>query len=194
MSITEPPFDNRHRPPLFQTFTHLASNRDITVVALHLKSKRCNDPQGENADLGDGQSCWNAARTEAARFLAERFNLDPCAGTESDNILMLGDYNAHSREDPLSALSEAGYVNVMGEDALHHSFVFQGQSGALDHGFASPGLAALATASVWHINADEASWLDYNTEFKTPEIDALLYRPNAYRSSDHDPLIIDLRF
>ncbi len=177
-----------------QTFTHLGSGRDITVVALHLKSKRCNDPQGENADLDDGQGCWNAARTEAAQFLADRFAADPCAGIEAENILMLGDFNAYSMEDPISALTDAGFVNLMASAAPHHSFVFQGQSGALDHGIASPGLAAVANASVWHINADEAPWRDYNVEFKTPEIDALLYRPDAWRSSDHDPLIIDLRF
>ena len=37
----------------------------------------------------------------------------------------------------------------------------------------------------WHINADEADVLDYDTRFKPPAQDAL-YEPDAYRSSDHD--------
>jgi Ca2+-binding RTX toxin-like protein len=41
---------------------------------------------------------------------------------------------------------------------------------------------------VWHINADEPSVIDYNTEFKPQD----LYAANAYRSSDHDPVIVGL--
>ena len=194
MAIVDAPFDQHHRPPLIQSFVHLATGRVLTVVALHLKSKRCNGPQGKNVDLGDGQSCWNAARVEATRFLADWLTRNPAADIEQDNILILGDFNAHSREDPLTALIESGFVRIVPAASGHHSFVFQGQTGALDHGFASPGLAAIASASVWHINADEAPWLDYNLENKSVEDDALLYRPDPYRSSDHDPLIIDLAF
>jgi predicted extracellular nuclease len=187
-----PPFDQRHRPPLIQTFDHQASGRSLTVVALHLKSKRCNNPSGADVNRGDGQGCWNHARTEATRFLANWLIHEPPAGVDPDSILLLGDFNAHTLEDPLRVLTESGLVNLMGDSKPHHSFVFAGQSGSLDHGFASQSLASLARTSVWHINADEAIWLDYNLESRTPELDARLYRPDAYRSSDHDPLIIDL--
>ena len=50
----------------------------------------------------------------------------------------------------------------------------------------SPGTCAGVT--VWHINADEPSVLDYNTEFKTQD----LYAPTPYRSSDHDPVVVGL--
>ena len=43
--------------------------------------------------------------------------------------------------------------------------------------------------TVWHINADEPTVLDYNTEFKTQD----LYAPTPYRSSDHDPVVVGLR-
>jgi hypothetical protein len=46
-------------------------------------------------------------------------------------------------------------------------------------------------ATVWHINADEPDILDYDTSFKPPE-QAALYAPDAYRSSDHDPVIVGL--
>jgi hypothetical protein len=70
--------------------------------------------------------------------------------------------------------------------------VFDGQSGYLDHSLANPSLAAQVTgAADWHINADEPDLLDYDTSFKPAAQDAL-YEPNAYRSSDHDPVIVGL--
>ncbi len=40
----------------------------------------------------------------------------------------------------------------------------------------------------WHINADEPSVIDYNTEFKTQD----LYSASPFRASDHDPIVIGL--
>ncbi len=47
----------------------------------------------------------------------------------------------------------------------------------------------MAGVTIWHINADEPSVLDYNTEFKPQD----LYAPTPYRSSDHDPVVVGLR-
>ena len=66
--------------------------------------------------------------------------------------------------------------------------------GYLDHGLAgvNPSLADEVTGvTVWHINADEPDLIDYDMSFKLPAQDAL-YAPDAYRSSDHDPVIIGL--
>ena len=46
---------------------------------------------------------------------------------------------------------------------------------------------------MWHINADEPRVLDYNEEFKSPGQLVSLYSPDAYRSSDHDPLVVRLQ-
>jgi uncharacterized protein len=71
--------------------------------------------------------------------------------------------------------------------------VFQGQSGYLDHALASPSLSGqVAGVTEWHINADEPIALDYNTEFKTPNQVNTFYAPDAYRSSDHDPVLVAL--
>ena len=96
-------------------------------------------------------------------------------------------------EDPLTTLKNAGYTNLaetmLGLDA--YSFVFDGQSGSLDHALASPGLAPQVTAiSDWHINADEPPLLDYNLENSRDP--ALFDAATPYRTSDHDPLIIGL--
>jgi hypothetical protein len=66
---------------------------------------------------------------------------------------------------------------------------FDGQSGSLDHALVSSSLNAKITgANKWHINADEPIAKDYNQEFNL----AYMYTPDAFRSSDHDPLLIGL--
>ena len=87
-----------------------------------------------------------------------------------------------------------GYTDLIyayhGEDA--YSYVFDGQTGYLDYALASAGLLNDVTGvTEWHINADEADLIDYDTSFKGPNQDAI-YAPDAYRSSDHDPVIIGL--
>ena len=47
-------------------------------------------------------------------------------------------------------------------------------------------------ASIWHINADEPSVLDYNEEYKSTGQITSLYSDDPYRSSDHDPVIVGL--
>ena len=44
----------------------------------------------------------------------------------------------------------------------------------------------------WHINADEPIALDYNLEFKIAGPGRDLLRDDAYRSSDHDPVLVGL--
>ena len=45
--------------------------------------------------------------------------------------------------------------------------------------------------TVWHINADEADLIDYDTSFKQAAQDAI-YAPDEYRSSDHDPVLVGI--
>jgi hypothetical protein len=122
-------------------------------------------------------------------YFAE-WNDDP-TGTGNDKILILGDLNAYTKEDPIALLEGAGYSNLvtrfLGSGA--YSFVFAGESGYLDHALASPALLPFVTGTAeWHINADEPVALDYNSEFNQP----LLYQPDSFRSSDHDPVIVGL--
>ncbi|HLF73139.1 MAG TPA: PxKF domain-containing protein, partial [Anaerolineales bacterium] len=73
-----------------------------------------------------------------------------------------------------------------------YSFVFDGQFGYLDHALSSPSLTGQVNdATEWHINADEPDLLDYDTSFKPPAQEAI-YESNAYRSSDHDPLVVGI--
>jgi predicted extracellular nuclease len=63
----------------------------------------------------------------------------------------------------------------------------------LDHALTSSSVAGQVTGtSIWHIDADEPSVLDYNTEYKTPGQVISLYAADEYRSSDHNPVVVDL--
>jgi len=111
------------------------------------------------------------------------------------DFLIIGDLNAYAMEDPITTLETAGYTNLVeqyaGEDA--YSYVYLGQAGYLDDALASSSLAGqVINARIWHINADEPSVLDYNTEYKSAGQVISLYQADEYRSSDHDPVIVDL--
>jgi hypothetical protein len=65
-------------------------------------------------------------------------------------------------------------------------------SGYLDHALGNASVASQATkVAEWHINADEPDVLDYDTSFKPNAQDAL-WAPDAYRTSDHDPVLVGL--
>jgi len=140
----------------------------------------------------DGQGNCNQTRKAAALQLAVGFPGNP-TGTGEARILILGDMNAYAQEDPIVAL-KAGWL--CGSDSTHfgsagYSYAFDGQWGYLDHA-----LAARACSVKWRAcssgtsNADEPTVLDYNTEFKSAGQVSGLYSADAYRASDHDPVIV----
>jgi hypothetical protein len=190
----------RNRPALAQTFEQLLNAERITVVANHLKSKGsgCADnfsPIPSDPDLGDGAGNCNLTRKIAAQEMAAWLATNP-TGIATPNVLITGDLNSYAKEDPITAILNAGYTNLieqyLGPNA--YSFVFGAQSGYLDHALASPLLAAQVTGvAEWHVNADEPNVLDYNLNFKSAGQQVSLFAPDAYRSSDHDPLIVGLK-
>ncbi len=189
----------RNRPPLAQSFQDNATGARFTVVVNHLKSKgsSCADnfsPIGSDPDIGDGQGNCNLTRKAAAEELAIWLANDP-TGIADPDILIVGDLNSYAQEDPITALKNAGYVNLV-EDRLGpaaYSYSFSGQWGYLDYALASPTLdAQVSGVAEWHVNADEPSVLDYNTNFKSPAQQISLYNADPFRSSDHDPVIVGL--
>ncbi|MBK7920246.1 MAG: hypothetical protein IPJ94_29145 [Chloroflexi bacterium] len=71
--------DNWTGPSLAQTFADNATNSVSTSQINHLQSKSCGGETGGDIDILDGQGCWNAARTAAARNPALRLYGDPRA-------------------------------------------------------------------------------------------------------------------
>ncbi|MDP9219421.1 MAG: Ig-like domain repeat protein [Actinomycetota bacterium] len=167
----------------------------MTVIANHFKSKGSCPPSGPDTDQGDGQSCWNAHRTEQANELASWIQSTVVPGAGDPDVAIVGDLNSYAGEDPIRALETAGYTNLPkafhGDEA--YSYVFDGQWGYLDYVMASSSLVPQVTgAGDVHNNADEPSVLDYNTDFKTAAQIASLYAPDRFRNSDHDPVLAGL--
>jgi Ca2+-binding RTX toxin-like protein len=181
----------RNRASLAQAFREVATGGEVIVNVNHLKSKgsACDVP-----DAGDGQGNCNEVRTKAVSQLTSWLATDP-TGIGDPDVLLLGDYNSYAMEDPIMALQGAGYVHLiktrLGPAA--YSYAFDGQWGYLDHALASASLdSQVAGVADYHINADEPTALDYNTEFKTAGQQASLYAADEFRVSDHDVVVVGL--
>jgi len=128
-----------------------------------------------------------------AQILADWLATDPIGSADRD-ILIIGDLNAYDKEDPIDVLLAGGYTDLVSQyqGEYAYSYVFDGQLGYLDHALANSDLLGEVTGTtVWHINADEPDLIDYDMTYKKDAQDAL-YAPDAYRSSDHDPVIVGL--
>lgn len=175
-----------NRPPLAQTFIHNGTQEKFSVIVNHFKSKSCSAASGANADLGDGQGCYNSNRkAQAGALLNFITSIKTTSG--DDDVLIIGDLNAYEQEDPIDLLLAGGLTHLLNNT---YSYVFSGQSGSLDHALVSASLLSqVSGANKWHINADEPIVKDYNQEFNP----AYMYDADAFRSSDHDPVMIGLK-
>lgn len=197
----------KNRVTMAQSFQAITGGKTFTVIPNHLKSKgSCpEDKTSMDADQGDGQGCWNPTRVKAVEQLMQWVAKNPTQVTKP-HVLLLGDLNSYAKEDPILALEKANYKVLLNDEKIGqgkqaYSYVFgvdsnlQGYGGAgnLDHAIADQDLYPYVKRSfAWHINADEPTALDYNEEFKTDEQILQFYADDAYRSSDHDPVIVDL--
>ncbi len=188
--VTSGPFARGSRPPLVQAFRTRTGSDPLRVVAAHFKSKRCQGASGGNLDQGDGQGCYVAARVRATRQLAAGIKALPevpaLAGT-----LIVGDLNSYAREAPLSEFAAAGFTDLVrhfhGLD--NHSFRFRGRAGTLDYGLASADLLPrVVEARLWSVNSDEPPALGY----ASARIPLAASGDYPWRSSDHDPVIVDV--
>jgi predicted extracellular nuclease len=182
-----------NRPPMAQTFK-ATNGAKFSVIVNHLKSKGgCPSGSGVDADNGDGQSCWNATRVQQAQRLASYFIPQVQQTSGDPDVLVIGDMNSHGFEDPINVLTSAGMVNELERferpNGIVYSYVFDSLSASLDHTLASSSLdGQVAGVTPWHNNADEPDVIDYNTNGKSQD----LYVNNAYRASDHDPILVSL--
>ncbi len=194
-SSVDPDFiDTKNRPALAQSFSEVLTGASLTISVNHLKSKGSSCYEFKDYDNHDGQGNCNGTRTKAATALVNWLAIDP-TGNNDDNVLIIGDLNAYAMEDPITAIQDGGYTNLVktlsGDNA--YSYVFSGESGNLDHALSSDSLTSRVTGiSEWHINADEPIILDYNEEYQSAEQQLKYYSAGPYRASDHDPLIIEL--
>ena len=184
-SINDESVWSNAREPIAQTFT--SGTISFTVVANHLKSKSASvAPTGDNVDTGDGQGPYNGDRIRQANSLAT-FVDQVKTDSGTDKVLLLGDFNAYTQEDPLQALYDKGYTDVHSTHAAgKSSYVFGGEVGSLDHALATASLAERVTGvDIWNINSVESFAFEYDGF-------APFYEDGPYRASDHDPVVIGL--
>ncbi|WP_440948288.1 ExeM/NucH family extracellular endonuclease [Methanosarcina sp. T3] len=186
-TISTGAFSSRNRQPLAQTFEEIATGERFTLVINHLKSK---NPPGrghvidsDDKDKGDGQGYFNGVRTEAANDLVTWLASDPTQSGDNDYLVM-GDMNSYALEDPITAMKNAGYTNLVaafvGPDA--YTYAFDDQWGTLDYALSNTNMTQQVTgATVWHINSDESPAFGYGGKWNSTD---------KYRSSDHDPVIV----
>jgi hypothetical protein len=166
------------RPPLAAAFALADGRPAFTLIAAHHKAKSgC--PLSGDVDRGSG--CWDLRRDAQSQSL-----LDFAARLVRDDppTLIVGDLNAYRHEAPLRRFADAGWRILVDDMPAEraYAYVYFGRAGALTHAVASPGLAdRVVGAAFWAINADEP-----------PRADASW--PTPFRSSDHDPILLELRW
>ena len=179
--------DGFNRPSLLQQF--MINGKYFYIAVNHFKSK--GRPCGKaKADAVQGHC--NRERTRAATALGEFINIQV---ENSIPVLIMGDLNSYSQEDPLLVLADAGFQNLNTLKRINEqttvkeslfSYSFQGYLGNLDHALANKAmLPFIRSIDSWHINSVEDTLLKYDTQYAVPD---------AYRSSDHDPLVIGIQF
>nr|MBA3242765.1 ExeM/NucH family extracellular endonuclease [Acidobacteriota bacterium] len=199
----DPVFTGQARNPLAQTFTLNSNSEKFTFIVNHFTSKGCSaSDTGADADQGDGQGCDNFTRTEQSKRLLVFVNNQQTASGDND-VLVMGDLNAYGEEDPIIALEEdatdalgdgpGGLINEVERFVpapSRYTFQFQSKFGYLDHALATKELdPRISGTTIWHINADEPVYIDYNVEFKSAAQQAV-NQGTPFKSSDHDPVIV----
>ena len=161
-----------HARLLALEFVEIATGEKFVVSVSHFKSKR----------PGRGNYDTNAKRMENAKALLKMLswdilNIDP-------DVLLLGDYNCYTQEQPIQTIVRAGYEDQITRFCPdNYSYVYKGEMGYLDRCFANPSMAAqIVSVRPWHVNAD---WYYQHGAFKQKD-------KSLHRYSDHDPIIVDL--
>ena len=155
-------------------FEQIATGERFVLNINHLRSKR-----------GDGDSSneKRMANVDSLLHMLGRIEQEQLFG-DSD-VLLVGDYNCYTQEQPIQTLIRAGYEDmVMRDDAMGYSYVYHSEAGYLDRVFASPTMAAqVQKVAVYHLNADYF----YSRGYKRGLDNTM------FRYADHDPILISVK-
>ncbi|PZQ48846.1 MAG: nuclease [Rhodovulum sulfidophilum] len=167
------------RAPLVADFAF--KGETVTVVNNHFSSKGGSAPiigteqpfeaRQEDPTVNGGVDARHAQAAAVAGFVAGELGADADA-----NLVVLGDFNEFEFVSPLTGLEAAGLTNLtntLPEDE-RYTYAFDGNSQAIDHILVSDNLKGGARYDAVHVNS----------EFAT----------DAFRASDHDPVLAALRF
>lgn len=152
-------------------FEQLTSGEKFVLNINHLRSKR-----GTGAESNEKRM----ANVDSLLLMLDKIEQEQVFG-DSD-ILLVGDYNSYTQEEPIQTLVRAGYADmVMRDDSTGYSYVYHSEAGYLDRVFASESMAKqVKQVAVYHLNADYF----YSRGFKRGLDDTM------FRYADHDPILI----
>ena len=152
-------------------FEQLTSGEKFVLNINHLRSKR-----GTGAESNEKRM----ANVDSLLLMLDKIEQEQVFG-DSD-ILLVGDYNSYTQEEPIQTLVRAGYADmVMRDDSMGYSYVYHSEAGYLDRVFASESMAKqVKQVAVYHLNADYF----YSRGFKRGLDDTM------FRYADHDPILI----
>ncbi|WP_226924468.1 ExeM/NucH family extracellular endonuclease [Georgenia satyanarayanai] len=182
------------REPMAQEFAPVDESGEViegaesfVVINNHFKSK--GSGSGENADQGDGQGASNPDRVRQAQALVT-FADEVAANAGTELVLLAGDFNSYTQEDPMQVFYDNGYTDLGDELTEKSTYSFGSMVGSLDHVLASEAATAAVTgADIWNINAYESIAFEYSRyNYNVTDF----HDSSPYRSSDHDPIIVGL--
>ena len=152
-------------------FEEMASGERFVLNINHLRSKR-----GTGAESNEKRM----ANVDSLMLMLDKINTEQIFGDK--DILLVGDYNSYTYEQPLQTIIAAGYEDVLMQFAPQgYSYVYYSEAGYLDRVFASPTMSKqVKMVQPYHLNADYF----YSRGFKRGLDDTM------FRYADHDPILI----
>ena len=166
--------DHYHARMFAVPFEEISSGERFIVCLNHFKSKR----------PGRTQYDTNMRRMQNTDSLLTL--LPKAAEIYGDaDILLLGDYNCYTQEQPIQTIVRAGYADMLPlGHSTNYSYSFKGEAGYLDRCFASPSMKnQIVRVRPWHVNAD---WYYQHAAYKLKD-------KSLHRYADHDPIIVDIK-
>ena len=163
-----------HGRMLAQGFEEIKTGERFIVSLNHMKSKR----------PGRTQYDTNLRRMENTDSLLAMLPIAIEQFADAD-VLLLGDYNCNTQEQPIQTIVRAGYNDMLQVFCPNdYSYSYKGEIGYLDRCFASPSMAAqIIQVMPWHVNAD---WYYQHAAYRLKD-------KSLHRFADHDPIIVDIR-
>lgn len=185
------------RAPFGHAFEPAAGGKPFFFVANHFKSKSC-----DSGVTSPPQGCWNSDRVNQAKAVMKWVNdvalpqLQIDTHKTVEDVVLIGDFNAYTFEDPMLAFYAGGYTNVNVKDGapVKSSYNYSGLNGTLDHVLISASTEARMTGSdIWDINGSQSIAYNYSRFNATGGAFVQGLANSPLRSSDHSPTIVGFK-
>ncbi len=145
-----------------QEFREIATDEKFILSANHFKAKSGGEDQGESIRLTNVSKLVDALKYY---------------WTDDPDVLIVGDLNSYTGEQPIVNLEAAGYAEQLTRfDENAYTYIYAGKSGILDHVMANSTMAQQITGA-YAYNINNAS---YTGNY-------------LYNYSDHDPVVVGLK-